>query len=258
MKHPPLDPSEWVELAELLPDPGHRELPLGRHELHRERLLSAIAEPERTAAPAWRMPPWSLLRPALATAALVAVAGTVAAVVATGGDGDPVVAIPTPAASTPVAEPTGGGVSAKIRAYGTVRQLTDTADLVVRGDVLRVDGAGADRTAMFGVVEVLHRLPQLPVTTVITLRLPEVSLMSRLEAGQHTVLYLSVDDPAAAVPVYTTLSGDFGIFDVAGDTATARSSTFSVTGLRDEDATVGDRRFTTTVAELRALAHERG
>ncbi|GIF96196.1 hypothetical protein [Catellatospora citrea] len=258
MKHPPLDPSEWAELAELLPDPGQRELPPGRHEQHRARLLSAITEPERAAVPARRTPRWSLLRPALATAALVAVAGTVAAVIATGGGDDPVVAIPAPGASTPTAEPTGGGVTAKIRAYGTVRQLTDTADLVVRGDVLRVDGAGADRTAVFGVAEVLYRLPRLPATAVVTLRLPELSMMSRLEAGQHTVLYLSADDPQAAVPVYTPLSGDFGVFDVAGDTATARSSAFSVTGLREEDATARARRFTATLAELRTLARERG
>ncbi|GAA2375722.1 hypothetical protein Cme02nite_05340 [Catellatospora methionotrophica] len=257
MKHPPLDPSEWAELAELLPDPGQRELPPGRRELHRERLLSAITEPARTAVPARRTPRWGLLRPALATAALVAVAGTVAAVIATGG-GDPVVAIPTPGASTPAAEPTGGGASLKIRAYGTVRQLTDTADLVVRGDVLRVDGAGADRTAVFGVAEVLYRLPRLPATAVITLRVPEVSVMSRLEGGQHAVLYLSADDPQAAVPVYTPLSGDFGVFDVTGDTVTARSSMFSVSGLREEDATAADRRFTATLAELRALARERG
>ncbi|WP_155375208.1 hypothetical protein [Catellatospora vulcania] len=262
MKHPPLDPSEWAKLTELLPDPGHRELPPGRHELHRERLLAAISPAVRTASPARGLPRRGVLRPALAMAALVAVAGTVTAVIATGG-GDPVVAIPTPGASTPgasapVAEPTGGGVTAKIRAYGTVRQLTETADLVVRGEVLRVDGAGPDRTAVFGVAEVLYRLPRLPATAVLTLRAAENPLMSRLEAGQHTVLYLAAEDPQAGVPAYATLSGDFGVFDVAGDIATARSSTFAVTGLREEDATARDHRFTATLADLRALARERG
>ncbi|GAA1401893.1 hypothetical protein [Catellatospora coxensis] len=263
MKHPPLDPSEWAELAELLPDPGHLELPPGRHELHRARLLAAITEPEHAPAPAPRAPRRGLLRPALATAALVTVAGTVTAVVATNGR-EPVVAIPTPAASgpaasTPTPEPTGGGVVAKIRAYGTVRQLTDTADLVVRGEVLSVDGAGPDRTAVFGVAEVLYRLPRLPATAVITVRAPETPPigMSRLEAGQHTVLYLAADDPQAAVPAYATLSGDFGVFDVVGDAVTARSPAMSVSGLREEDATARDRRFTATLAELRALARER-
>ncbi|MFC7241699.1 hypothetical protein ACFQO7_04310 [Catellatospora aurea] len=254
MKHPPLDPSEWAELAELLPDPGHRELPPGRHELHRDRLLAAIATPERAAAPVRRTPRWSLLRPALAMAALVAVAGAVAVVVAN-RDSAPPVAIPTPGVSTPVAEPTGGPVTAKVRAYGTVSQLTATADLVVRGDVLRVDGTGHDRKAVVGIAEVLHRTPQVSPATEITLAAPELAGMSRLEPGQQVVLYLAATPEGAE---YGVLSGDFGIFDVTGDTVTARSLTMSVSGLREEDATARDRRFTATLAELRELAREHG
>ncbi|MEV4414670.1 hypothetical protein [Catellatospora sp. NPDC049609] len=260
--HSPLDPSEWDELAALLPDPGHRELPPGRHELHRERLLAAITPPGRTASSrrgrvvpglsAWRGP--GLRRPALALAALVAVVGTAAAVVAT-ADRGPVTAIPSAAPSAPALTPTGeGGVTAKVRGYGTVRQLTAAADLVVRGEVVRVAGAGPDRAAVLRVDEVLHRAPGLPAAAEITLRTPATEGMSLLEAGQTVVLYLAHDAGSGS---FGPLSGDFGVFDVTGDIATARSQTRSVTGLRDEDAANAGRAFTTTLADLRTLAREK-
>ncbi|MFC7761320.1 hypothetical protein ACFQY4_27220 [Catellatospora bangladeshensis] len=164
-----------------------------------------------------------------------------------------VVTLPTPGATTPAAEPTGGGPVAKIRAYGTVSQLTETADLVVRGEVVRAEGSGGD--VVVRVAEVLYRAPGLPGTAEITVRATPIAGMSALAPGQHTVLYLAAADPAAGA--YTTLSGDFGIFDVSGETATARSETMTVTGLRAEDATVRGR-FAAPLAELRALARARG
>ncbi|MDI1462209.1 hypothetical protein QEZ54_14665 [Catellatospora sp. KI3] len=252
--HPPSDPSERAELAALLPDPGYRELPPGRHGLHRQRLLAAITEPPRRRA----RPRPALLRPALALASLVAIAGVVVAVVTTTGRG-PVTADPTPAAASgpPSPGPTEqGGTTAKVRAYGTVRQLTEAADLVVRGEVVRAEGSGRDRTAALRVAEVLRRGEGLPDPVEITLSTPELAGMSRLEPGQHTVLYLAAVDARAGV--YTPLSGDFGVFDVVGGQAVARSQTMAVTGLREEDATAPGRRLTVTLDDLRALAREVG
>ncbi|GAA1651818.1 hypothetical protein [Catellatospora bangladeshensis] len=248
--YPPHDrptAADLADLAELLPDPGHRDLPPGRHEWHRTRLLHAIRDPRPVAAPRR-----TLLRPVLALAAAAALAGT-AAVMINAGDRGSVVTLPTPGATTPAAEPTGGGPVAKIRAYGTVSQLTETADLVVRGEVVRAEGSGGD--VVVRVAEVLYRAPGLPGTAEITVRATPIAGMSALAPGQHTVLYLAAADPAAGA--YTTLSGDFGIFDVSGETATARSETMTVTGLRAEDATVRGR-FAAPLAELRALARARG
>lgn len=237
--------ADLAELAELLPDPGHRDLPPGRHEWHRARLLSAIADPRPAAAPRR-----ALLRPVLALAAVAALAGVATAVI-TSQDRGSVATLPTPAASTPEALPTGGGRPAKIRAYGTVAQLTAAADLVVRGEVMRADGGDA----VVRVAEVLYRTPGLPGTAEITVLPSPIEGMSALRPGQQTVLYLAAVDPATGT--YATLSGDFGIFDVAGDRASARSQTMAVTGLRAEDATARGR-FAVPLADLRALARERG
>ncbi|BCJ74934.1 hypothetical protein CS0771_44780 [Catellatospora sp. IY07-71] len=247
--HPPHDrpaPADLADLAELLPDPGHRDLPPGRHEWHRARLLNAIRDPRPVAAPRR-----SLLRPMLALAAAAALAGAAAVMIDTADRGS-VVTLPTSGPTTPAAEPTGGGPVAKIRAYGTVSQLTDTADLVVRGEVRRAEGSGGD--VVVRVAEVLYRAPDLPRTAEITVRATPGAGMSTLAPGQHIVLYLAADPATGA---YTTLSGDFGIFDVSGETATARSETMTVTGLRAEDATVRGR-FAAPLAELRALARARG
>ncbi|MEH1167079.1 hypothetical protein V6V47_17020 [Micromonospora sp. CPCC 205539] len=249
---PPLEPSEWAELAALAPHPGDRELPPGTHELHRDRMLAAIAQETRTPEPARAA---RRLRPALVGAALVLVVAGVGGGLAATSDDHPPTALPTPEASRPTAAPP-PRTAAKIRAYGTVRQLTDSADLIVRGDVVSVTGAGADRRAVYRVAEVLYRASAAPAGAEITLLDPESAGMSRLEAGQSTVLYLAVSDPTG--PAYAALSGDFGIFDVTGDTATSRSLTNSVTGLRTEAAAKRTGPFAATLADLRQLARERG
>ncbi|MEH0927444.1 hypothetical protein [Micromonospora sp. CPCC 205558] len=232
------DPAEWAEIA---PHPGDHDLPAGRHELHRSRLLTAIAQESRTHTS--RRP---LLRPAFALAALVVVAAGGAGLAVRSSD-EPPASQPSPAATRSADRPTPPGALAKIQAYGTVRQLTDTADLVVRGEVVSV----TDGRTVYRVAEVLYRAPVAPVSTEITLDTESVA-----PPGQPTVLYLALSDPEARV--YAPLSADFGIFDLAGETATSRSSAMSVTGLRAEDATVAGRAFVTTLAELRQLARERG
>ncbi|MFG1867061.1 hypothetical protein [Micromonospora arborensis] len=253
------DPAEWADLA---PHPGDHNLPAGRHEVHRSRLLAAIAQETRT-----RKPARASLRPALAVAALVLVVAGVGAGLATTSGDEPSTALPSPgvsspaasspaasspaasspAASSPAARSAPPGAVGKIRAYGTVRQLTDTADLVVRGEVVSV----ADGRAVYRVAEVLYRAKDAPVSTEITVMAEPAG-----RPGQPTVLYLALTDPEARG--YAPLSGDFGIFDVAGDRVTSRSPSRSVTGLRTEDATSAGRAFVTTLAELRQLARERG
>ncbi|MDG9674511.1 hypothetical protein [Micromonospora sp. DH14] len=232
------DPAEWAEIA---PHPGDRDLPAGRHELHRDRLLTAIARESRT-----HSSPRASWRPALALAALVLVAAAGAGLAVSSGDDEPTAALPSPQASRSAARLPPPGAVAKIRAYGTVRQLTDSADLVVRGEVVSV----ADGRSVYRVAEVLYRAPVAPVATEIT-----VGTESAGSPGRPSVLYLALSDPQARV--YAPLSGDFGIFDLAGETATSRSSAMSVTGLRAEDATGAGRAFVTTLADLRQLAGER-
>ncbi|MEV1076367.1 hypothetical protein [Micromonospora parva] len=232
------DPAEWAEIA---PHPGDRDLPAGRHELHRDRLLTAIARESRTPSS-----PRAVRRPALALAALVLVAAAGAGLAVSSG-GEPPAALPSPQASRSAARLPPPGAVAKIRAYGTVRELSDSADLVVRGEVVSV----ADGRSVYRVAEVLYRAPVAPVATEITVGTESVG-----SPGRPTVLYLALSDPQAHV--YAPLSGDFGIFDLAGETATSRSSAMSVTGLRAEDATGAGRAFVTTLADLRQLASERG
>ncbi|MEU5964173.1 hypothetical protein ABZ777_23460 [Micromonospora parva] len=235
------DPAEWAEIA---PHPGDRDLPAGRHELHRDRLLTAIERESRTPSSS-RM----LRRPAFALAALVLVAAAGAGLAVSSGD-EPPEAPPSPQASRSAARLPPPGAVAKIRAYGTVRELTDSADLVVRGEVVSV----ADGRSVYRVAEVLYRAPVAPVAPVAT----EITVgtESAGSPGRPSVLYLVLSDPQARV--YAPLSGDFGIFDLAGETATSRSSAMSVTGLRAEDATGAGRAFVTTLADLRQLASERG
>ncbi|WP_444947509.1 hypothetical protein [Micromonospora ureilytica] len=232
------DPAEWAQIA---PHPGDHDLPTGRHELHRRRLLTAIAQEPRTRGRAF-VP----LRPALAAAALVVVAAGIGGGLAARSGDAPPAALPSPEVSRPAARPAPPGTAAKNRGYGTVRQLTDSADLVVRGEVASV----VDGWAVYRVAEVLYRAPDTAVPTEIT-----VAAEVAGTAGRPTVLYLGLADPVARV--YRPLGGEFGIFDLAGETATSRSSTMSVTGLRTEDATGAGRPLVTTLAELRQLARER-
>lgn len=184
-----------------------------------------------------------------AAAALLA-----AAALAACGSTEPAAA-PAAAPTTAAAAPTDAAppIMGKLRGYATVRELTEAADLVARGQVeatgFRVDevlraanGAAAkagDRLTLTGlngkVVDMVH--------------------MSKLEPGQTVVLYLSRD---AASGAYSTLSGDFGIFDVTGaeDQAAAvtRSQAMAVSGLLTEDPASAGKGFRTTLAQLRAVA----
>ncbi|WP_430502657.1 hypothetical protein ACQRWP_13970 [Micromonospora trifolii] len=232
------DPAEWAKIA---PHPGDHDLPAGRHELHRSRLLTAIAQQPRT-----RRRAFVPLRPALAAAALVLVAAGIGGGLAARSGDSPPAALPSPEASRSAARPAPPGTAAKNRGYGTVRQLTDTADLVVRGEVVSV----ADGRAVYRVAEVLYRVPGAPVPSEIMVVAEPAGA-----AGRPTVLYLGLADPGARV--YRPLGGEFGIFDLSGETATSRSPAMSVTGLRTEDVTGAGRAFVTTVTELRQLARER-
>ncbi|MEV4765242.1 hypothetical protein AB0J89_21760 [Micromonospora chokoriensis] len=199
-------------------------------------------------------PLWATATAVLALAALSACAGP--------GGADPVgapatsnaatssAAAPTAVAPTDAAPPPAKG---KLRGYGTVRQLSETADLVVRGEV---------EPAGFRVDEVLRAANGASVNagTRITLAslpggVPDMAHMSALKPGQVAVLYLA-KDPAA--PTYRTLSGDFGVFDVtgAGDDAVAasRSQAMAVSGLVTEDPAASGHGFRTTLGQLRAVA----
>ncbi|MGA4727616.1 hypothetical protein ACPB67_09380 [Micromonospora taraxaci] len=199
-------------------------------------------------------PLWATATAVLALAALSACGGS--------GGADPVgapatsdaatsnAAAPTAVAPTDATPPPAKG---KLRGYGTVRQLSETADLVVRGEV---------EPAGFRVDEVLRAANGASVNagTRITLAslpggVPDMALMSTLEPGQVAVLYLA-KDPAAST--FRTLSGDFGVFDVtgAGDDAVAasRSQAMAVSGLVSEDPTASGHGFRTTLGQLRAVA----
>ncbi|GIF82677.1 hypothetical protein ACFQY4_27215 [Catellatospora bangladeshensis] len=187
-------------------------------------------------------------RVAAAAAALLAAAALAAC-------GSAEQATPAAAPTTAAAAPSEAAPPAlgKLRGYATVRELTETADLVARGQVeaagFRVDevlraanGATAkagDRLTLTGlngkVVDMVH--------------------MSKLEPGQTVVLYLSRD---AASGAYSTLTGDFGIFDVTGAedqaAATTRSQAMAVSGLLAEDPAAAGKGFRTTLGQLRAVA----
>lgn len=162
----------------------------------------------------------------------------------------------TPAAApatTGAAAPTEAAppVNGKLRGYTTVRQLTEAADLVVRG---QVEAAG------FRVDEVLRAADGVTVKAGAQIKLTglngqtvDMAHMSKLEPGQTVVLYLAAADDA-----FATLSGDFGVFDVTGSdaaaTATTRSQTMAVTGLLVEDPAAAGKGFRTTLAQLRTVA----
>ncbi|WP_433112652.1 hypothetical protein [Micromonospora sp. CA-246542] len=193
------------------------------------------------------LPWWAAATAVLAVAALSACGSA---------DGAAPAAAPTtsgavaPTASAPAAPARG-----KLRGYGTVRQLTEAADLVVRGQVA---------SAGFRVDEVLRARTDSGVRPGASITLAsldagvaDMAHMSTLDVGQNVVLYLS-QDTGTATPTYRTLSGDFGIFDVTGSgddaVAATRSQAMAVTGLRAEDATASGNGFRTTLGELRAVA----
>ncbi|WP_422735324.1 hypothetical protein ACN263_17140 [Micromonospora sp. WMMD729] len=172
------------------------------------------------------------------------------------GTADSAEPAPAPATSGAVATtPPPAPARGKLRGYGTVQQLTEAADLVVRGEVgtagFRVDEvlrAGTDSGVRPGASITLARLDA---------GVADMANMSTIEAGQPVVLYLS-QDAGAATPTYRTLSGDFGVFDVTGSgddaVASTRSQAMAVTGLRTEDATASGHGFRTTLGQLRAVA----
>ncbi|MGC4847567.1 hypothetical protein ACLQ3F_10025 [Micromonospora sp. DT15] len=195
-------------------------------------------------------------RPLWATAAAVLSVAALAAC-GSGGDADraagpaPSSAAPSSAATpTDVAPPP---IKGKLRGYATVRQLSDTADLVVRGEVeetgFRVDEVLSATTGSTVRAGARITLAQLPAGV------PDMAHMSKLEAGQVVVLYLA-QDPAAST--FRTLSGDFGVFDLNGSgaeaVATTRSQTMAVSGLNAEDPAASGRGFRTTLGQLRAVA----
>ena len=141
----------------------------------------------------------------------------------------------------------------KLRGYGTVRQLSETADLVVRG---AVESAG------FRVDEVLRAKagsgvrPGARITLAsLDAGVADMANMSKLEAGQAVVLYLSQD---SGTSTFRTLSGDFGVFDVTGSgddaVASTRSQAMAVSGLLAEDPAASGHGFRTTLGQLRAVA----
>ncbi|WP_327035558.1 hypothetical protein [Micromonospora ureilytica] len=199
-------------------------------------------------------------RPLWATATAVLAAAALSA--CGSGGADPAAAparssaAPSSAAPSSTATPTDVApppVKGKLRGYGTVRQLSETADLVVRGEVeavgFRVDEvlrAATGSTVRAGARITLTALPA---------GVPETAHMSKLEAGQVVVLYLARD---AAAPTFRTLSGDFGVFDLSGSgaeaVATTRSQTMAVSGLNAEDPAASGHGFRTTLGQLRTVA----
>ncbi|MEU7611735.1 hypothetical protein [Micromonospora sp. NPDC049204] len=193
---------------------------------------------------------WVTAAAVLAVAAMSACGSAGADPVGTPSVTAPTGAAPTEATPTGVAAP---AVKGKLRGYGTVRQLSEAADLVVRGAV-EADG--------FRVDEVLRAASGSSVGagTRITLAsldrgVADMAQMSTLTAGQVVVLYLA-RDPAA--PTFRTLSGDFGVFDVAGAgddaVAVSRSQAMAVSGLVAEDPAASGHGFRTTLGQLRTVA----
>ncbi|MEH1167080.1 hypothetical protein V6V47_17025 [Micromonospora sp. CPCC 205539] len=190
---------------------------------------------------------------------------TVAALSACGSAATPSAGSATSNATAPI-EPTAGPatssaaapppIKGKLRGYTTVQQLSETADLVVRGEV---EAAG------FRVDEVLRAAAgsSVPTGSRITLtglnrRSADMANMSELKAGQVVVLYLAHDTTVANPTTFSTLSADFGVFDVTGSddaaTASTRSQSMAVTGLLTEDPAASGHGFRTTLGQLRAVA----
>ncbi|WP_327040935.1 hypothetical protein OG400_26310 [Micromonospora ureilytica] len=199
-------------------------------------------------------------RPLWATATAVLAAAALSACGSGGADPAaapaPSSAAPSSAAPSSTATPTDVApppVKGKLRGYATVRQLSETADLVVRGEVEAVG---------FRVDEVLRAVTGSTVRagaritlTALPAGVPDMAHMSKLEAGQVVVLYLARD---AAAPTFRTLSGDFGVFDLSGSgseaIATTRSRTMAVSGLNAEDPAASGHGFRTTLGQLRTVA----
>ncbi|MHA4949602.1 hypothetical protein ACX27O_19975 [Micromonospora sp. SD19] len=192
-------------------------------------------------------------RSLVATAAAVLAAAALSA--CGSADADQAAAPAPSSAPSSAATPTSAvpPIKGKLRGYGTVRQLSEAADLVVRGEVeaagFRVDEvlrAATGSTVRAGARITLASLPS---------GVPDAAHMSTLEAGQVVVLYLAKDPTA---PTFRTLSGDFGVFDVSGAGAEAvavtRSQAMAVSGLLTEDPAASGHGFRTTLGQLRTVA----
>ncbi|WP_217554781.1 hypothetical protein [Streptomyces sp. GbtcB6] len=211
-----------------------------------------------------RYRPW--LRPVLVTSALAVTVITGAVVISDWDNGNTTHAgTPNPVKS--VAGDPGSSATAqqnppvgKLRGFETVKDLTAAADLVVQGTVVAASGSTEDSVLEYQVEKVLYAADGSRVAagdrinvTQLDPGIADSGQMSRLEPGQRTVLYLGFDGED-----YSPLSGDFGIFDVTGDTATARSAAMSVRGLRTADGDLTpDNKFTTSLADLKSVAQER-
>ncbi|MEU7820847.1 hypothetical protein [Catellatospora sp. NPDC049133] len=178
-----------------------------------------------------------------------------AAALAACGSTDPATPAAAPATSAAAAPSEAAPpIKGKLRGYTTVKELTAAADLVVRGEV---EAAG------FRVDEVLRaadgaaaKAGDKITITGLNGQVVDMANMSKLETGQKVVLYLAKDATAAAT--FSTLSGDFGIFDVTGAddaaAATTRSQAMAVSGLLAEDPAASGKGFRTTLGQLRAVA----
>ncbi|MFF8918116.1 CU044_5270 family protein [Streptomyces sp. NPDC015032] len=104
-------PAEWEESAQLLPPP-HRDLPTGRHQFHKERLMARIEQDENTRMKAgegrrtrrFTMPRRAIALPVMACAVAGAIVAGVSMSASDGGSpgvaGGPVLTTPVGAATT--------------------------------------------------------------------------------------------------------------------------------------------------------------
>ncbi|MGI5520199.1 hypothetical protein ACQEUX_04525 [Micromonospora sp. CA-259024] len=195
-------------------------------------------------------------RPRWATAAAVLAVAALSACGSSAGAADPVAAPATSSAATPTDAPPPPS-KGKLRGYGTVRQLSETADLVVRGEV-EAAGFRVDEVLRAGAGSYVRAGGRITLAS-LDAGVADMAHMSRLEAGQVVVLYLA-QDPAA--PTFRTLSGDFGVFDVTGSgddaVAATRSQAMAVSGLLAEDPAASGHGFRTTLGQLRAVAAQVG
>ena len=153
--------------------------------------------------------------------------------------------------------------------FDTVRALSTHSDVVVMGtvgDVLfRADDTGGNDVPGAGVAMVYYEVTVNRVlsddkvdTTLVLGRLDADALgiddQTPVRAGENLILFLdaisSTESPelsSGADALYTTVSGDNGVLDVAGETVTARSP--ALTGLNYPD-NKSTEKLKTTVSDI--------
>lgn len=161
-------------------------------------------------------------------------------------------------------------------AFESIRSLSVSSDVVVTGtvgDVLtRADDTGGNTATGAGVPMVYYEfqidrvLSNDKVDPVVVLgRLDADALgineQTVVRAGQDLLLFLDRVAPTTesnnavnAGVVYTTLSGDNGVLDISGDTATARSAV--LTGLHDANVKDAAEPFTATISSIQRVVSE--